>query len=486
MIGGTARLAPARGVRLREDPVRGGAILLAPERGVRLSASAAAVVRRCDGGADVDTVVAELVRTHGGPRERIERDARALLGELLAHRLLVEIAPDGATTGRERASARLVEASGERSATQAVDDAAGAPPPTSLVAELTYRCPLRCAYCSNPTSVADRGRPPLAVRDWLRVIDEAAALGVLHVHFTGGEPLLFGDLEALIARAAARGIYSNLITSAVPLARERLVALRGAGLEHVQISFQSRSPVEAETVAGLDALAAKRAACGWARDLGIPLTVNVVLHRRNLDGLEGLVALAEEVGADRLELAHVQLAGWAMENRDALLPTSSQIAHARAVTRAARARLGDRLEIVAVLPDHHAAEPRACMDGWGRRTVVVAPDGLALPCHAARDLPLAFQDVRDAPLGTIWAEGPAFRAFRGEGWMPEPCRSCDRRGIDHGGCRCRAFALTGDAAATDPACGRAPDHALVARAVAATDAGDRRDDRLRLRRLPVA
>jgi pyrroloquinoline quinone biosynthesis protein E len=362
------------------------------------------------------------------------------------------------------------------------------PPPYTLVAELTYRCPLRCAYCSNPTSPGSTTRAgaprAMAEADWLSVLDEAAALGVLQVHFTGGEPLLVDALEALVTRAAALGLYTNLITSAVPLTRERLARLRDAGLEHIQISFQSAQRAESTAVAGVDALDAKRSACAWARELGLALTVNVVLHRQNLDGIEGIIELARSVHADRLELAHVQLLGWAMAHRDALLPTSSQIEHARRVTRKARARLGDAMEIVAVLPDHHADLPRACMDGWGLRTVVVAPDGLALPCHAARDLPLTFDDVRARSLATIWAEGSAFRAFRGEGWMPEPCRSCDRRADDHGGCRCRAFALTGDPAATDPACPRAPAHHLVASAVALADAGAAPAP-LQLRRLPL-
>lgn len=357
-----------------------------------------------------------------------------------------------------------------------------APRPYTLVAELTYRCPLRCAYCSNPTEYAP-ARPELSTEDWLGVLEAAADLGVVQVHFTGGEPLLHSGLEALVERARTLDLYTNLITSAVTLDRPRLEAVRDAGLDHVQVSFQSLVGQTAREVAGLDAYAQKVAACRWAKELGLLLTINVVLHRDNICEAESFIRLAEELGADRLELAHTQLLGWALENRDALLPSKEAIESVREVAARAAARLEGKMTIASVLPDYWADRPRACMDGWARRFIVVAPDGLALPCHAARGLPLPFEDVRDRPLSEQWRNGAAFTAYRGEEWMKEPCRSCESRSRDHGGCRCQAFALAGDAREADPACAKAPAHGAVLEARGRTDLpGPRRT----LRRLAIA
>jgi pyrroloquinoline quinone biosynthesis protein E len=328
-----------------------------------------------------------------------------------------------------------------------------------LVAELTYRCPLRCAYCSNPTESA-RG-PALDAADWLRLLDEAEELGVVQVHFTGGEPLLFKDLERLVERARDRELYSNLITSGLPLERARLERLQAAGLDALQLSFQAAHAESAQPIAGVDAFAHKLEVAAWARALALPLTINVVLHRRNLDQVAEIIALAEQLGADRLELANTQFLGWALINRAALLPSAAQLDAARVVVREAQERLRGRLEILFVLPDYHADRPRACMNGWGQRYIVVAPDGRALPCHAAHVLPLEFPDVRAQPLAEIWERSPAFQRFRGVEFLGEPCRSCERRTIDFGGCRCQAFLLTGDVNATDPACALAPHHDLV-------------------------
>ena len=326
--------------------------------------------------------------------------------------------------------------------------------PTTLVAELTYACPLRCAYCSNP--VAARVGPALATGDWLRAIAEAEELGVVQLHLTGGEPLVRPDLEAIVAGARARDLYVHLVTSGVPLERDRLARLKEAGLDAVQLSFQGAAG--SARVAGVDRHAHKLAVAGWVRELDLPLTVNVVLHAGNIDQVPAIIRLARDLGAHRLELASTQYLGWALVNRAALLPTAAQIARAR---RAARAARGDDLEILFVLPDLDAGEPRSCMGGWATRYLVVAPDGLVMPCHAARALPIELWSLRDHPLGAIWRGCPGFAAFRGEAWMPEPCRSCDRRAIDHGGCRCQAFAMTGDPRATDPACARGPHHHLV-------------------------
>ncbi|HET7502819.1 MAG TPA: pyrroloquinoline quinone biosynthesis protein PqqE [Kofleriaceae bacterium] len=354
------------------------------------------------------------------------------------------------------------------------------PRPYVLVAELTYRCPLRCAYCSNPIQVADR--PALAAADWQRALGEAAELGVVQVHFTGGEPLLFDELEALVARATELELYSNLITSGLTLTRERLAELQAAGLCAVQLSFQAARPGSSAAIAGVDAFVHKRQVAAWVRELDLPLTVNVVLHRQNLDEVDQIIALAEELGASRLELANTQYLGWARKNRDALMPSLAQLDAARVVVAAARERLRGTMELLFVLPDYHGDRPRTCMNGWGERYIVVTPDGRAMPCHAAHILPLAFPDLREQSLISAWRDSEAFQRFRGTDYLAEPCRSCDRREIDHGGCRCQAFLLTGDATAADPVCELSPHHELVVEARAAASVAP---PVLTLRRLQV-
>ena len=336
-----------------------------------------------------------------------------------------------------------------------------APRPYTLVAELTYRCPLRCVYCSNPLDYGRHG-DALTTEDWLRVFREAEVLGVMQLNLTGGEPLLRDDLEQLVEGARALDLYTNLITSGSPLTRERLARFKTGGLNNVQISIQDVTAQASDRIAGVRAFDRKLEVAHWVKELGFPLTLNVVLHRDNLDHVAEVIALAERLGADRLELANTQYLGWALANRRQLLPTREQLATAREVARAARRRLQGRMEVLFVTPDYYAEFPKACMDGWGRRFLVVAPDGLVLPCHVAHSLPgLEFESARERPLGDIWRDSPGFSAFRGEAWMPEPCRSCDRRALDFGGCRCQAYHLTGDAAATDPACSLAPSHALI-------------------------
>ncbi len=339
--------------------------------------------------------------------------------------------------------------------------------PYTLVAELTHRCALACPYCSNPMSLV-RGPEELTTDEWLRVVDDAAALGVMQIHLSGGEPLARGDLETIAQRARARDLYVSLVTSGVPLERERLERL-APSLDHVQLSVQDARAEPSDRIAGIASFDQKMRVAGWVKELGLPLTLNVVLHRENIAQVEEIVALAERLGADRLELANVQLVSWALENRGALLPTAAALEHARAVAGEARGRLEGRMQVVFVLPDWHADRPRACMDGWGRRFAVVAPDGAVLPCHAARSLPLQFETVRTRSLGDVWTDGEALSAYRGDAWMSEPCKSCDRRDIDYGGCRCQAFALTGDLRATDPACTLSPQHGLVRAARAEAD-----------------
>jgi PqqA peptide cyclase len=338
-------------------------------------------------------------------------------------------------------------------------------PPLALLAELTHRCPLRCPYCSNPLAL-ERAGAELDQASWERVLGEAAALGVLQVHFSGGEPLVRRDLAALVRRASAVGLYSNLITSGVLLDRARLDELVAAGLHHVQVSFQDSVPAAADRIAGLNGAHAKKlAAAALVRETGLPLTVNAVMHRQNLERLPEMIELALQLGAQRLEVAHVQYYGWALANRGALLPTMAELERATAIVEAARQRLKGVLTIDYVVPDYYARRPKACMGGWGRQFLNVSPAGKVLPCHAAESLPgFDFPSVHSASLAEIWHHSEAFNRFRGTAWMPEPCRSCERREIDWGGCRCQAFQLTGDAARTDPACALAPDRALLDRA----------------------
>jgi PqqA peptide cyclase len=335
-----------------------------------------------------------------------------------------------------------------------------APRPWTLVAELTYACPLRCAYCSNPPRIGSRA-PALASADWQSLLEQAQALGVVQVHFTGGEPLLCPDLEPLVATANRLGLYSTLVTSGIPLERSRLQALAERGLEHVQLSIQAARAETARAVCGRDALEQKLRVASWVKELGLSLTLNIVLHRLNLAELPELLELAERVRPDRLELAHAQYLGWALQNRDQLLPSAESLNEARALIRAARETQRERFEIVAVLPDYHAGRPRACMDGWAQHYLVITPSGQLLPCHAAHALPLEFDDVRSAPLAQLWATSAALQRFRGTDWMQEPCASCDQRHEDAAGCRCQAFALTGDAGAPDPTCRLTPAHQLV-------------------------
>ncbi|HLU60294.1 MAG TPA: pyrroloquinoline quinone biosynthesis protein PqqE [Pseudonocardia sp.] len=349
--------------------------------------------------------------------------------------------------------------------------------PFGLLAELTYRCPLACAYCSNPLELA-RYDDELPTADWQRVFTEAAEMGVLQCHLSGGEPLLRRDLVDLVRAAADLGMYTNLVTSAIGLSRPRAEALKAAGLDHVQISVQADEPATSDRIAGIPSFERKLKAAAVVKDLGWPLTVNVVLHRQNIDRIAEIVDLVEELEADRVELANTQYYGWAWRNRAALLPSREQLARAEDVVRDARARLAGRMEIVHVLPDYYSDYPKPCMGGWAARQIVVTPNGDALPCLAAHTLPLPAPSVRTESLEAIWDGSPLFTAFRGTGWMRDPCRTCDRREIDFGGCRCQAFQLTGDAARTDPVCHLSPDHGLVTEAVERANAAARPRDEL--------
>ena len=346
------------------------------------------------------------------------------------------------------------------------------PPPLGLLAELTHRCPLSCPYCSNPLALEDR-RDELGTAEWARVFAEAASLGVLQVHLSGGEPAARRDLVAITASAHAAGLYTNLITSGIGLTPARLAELQAAGLDHVQLSIQDAAADSADRIAGYaGAHARKRALAGAVAASGLALTVNAVIHRANIDRVAEIVALAAELGAGRVEIAHAQYHGWGLRNRAALMPTREQVA--RAVDAIARLRpdYQDRLVIDLVLPEYYARRPKPCMGGWGRRSLNVTPSGRVLPCHAAETIPgLVFWSVRERALAAIWTESPAFQAFRGTSWMQEPCRSCARRDVDFGGCRCQALALTGDAAATDPVCDLSPHHGALGEWADADSAG---------------
>ncbi len=333
------------------------------------------------------------------------------------------------------------------------------PPPLAVLAELTHRCPLQCPYCSNPLELV-AAREELPTEAWKRVIEEAAALGVLQIHFSGGEPAARRDLAELVRHAAAAGLYSNLITSGLGLDEARLEGLVDAGLEHVQLSIQDAEPASAERIAHCrGAHGHKLAVARWVRAAGLPLTINAVVHRQNLHRLQEMLDLALGLGAGRIEVAHVQYYGWALVNRAALMPTRDQLEAANRLVERARKELAGRLAIDYVPPDYYARRPKACMGGWGRQFINIGPSGRVLPCHAAESIPgLAFEKVGERPLAEIWETSSAFRRFRGTDWMPEPCRSCERREIDWGGCRCQALAITGSADQADPACALSPQH----------------------------
>jgi pyrroloquinoline quinone biosynthesis protein E len=333
------------------------------------------------------------------------------------------------------------------------------PAPVGLLAELTHRCPLGCPYCSNPLAL-EPAADELDTATWARVFREAAALGILQVHLSGGEPGARRDLVDICAAARAAGLYSNLITSAVGITAQTLGALADAGLDHVQISIQDSDPASADRIAGYrGGFERKRALAAEVVRLGMPLTINVVVHRANIEHIDSMVDLAMALGAGRIEIAHAQYYGWALKNRAALMPTREQAVAAVEQVEALRSRHHGRIVIDAVTPDYYARFPKACVGGWGRRSLNVTPSGRVLPCHAAESIPeLEFWNVREHPLADIWQNAPAFQAFRGNDWMQEPCRSCARKEVDFGGCRCQAFLLTGDARAADPVCHLSPHH----------------------------
>ena len=343
-------------------------------------------------------------------------------------------------------------------------------PPVGLLAELTHRCPLQCPYCSNPLAL-ERVANELPTEVWLDVLAQAAELGVLQLHLSGGEPTVRRDLEEIIAQAAKVGLYSNLITAGVLLTRERLARFADCGLDHVQVSIQDTEPSNADRIAHYQGGHAKKLQLAqWVHELGLPLTINAPIHRQNIASLPAYIDLAQQLGAQRLEVAHVQYYGWALKNRQALMPTREQVIRSAELVAQARERLNGILVIDFVVPDYYAKRPKPCMGGWGRGIINITPSGKVLPCHAAESIPgLTFDNVRDGKLRDIWLASPAFQRFRGTGWMREPCRSCEFREQDWGGCRCQALAFTGEAELTDPACKMSSHHAAFTE-IAASEA----------------
>lgn len=331
--------------------------------------------------------------------------------------------------------------------------------PVGLLAELTHRCPLQCPYCSNPLEL-ERANTELTTAEWRKVMRDAAELGILQVHLSGGEPTARKDLEEILEAAVKAGLYTNLITAGVLLTRERLEALARIGLDHIQLSIQDVDAENADRIAAYKGGSAKkREVARWVGEIGLALTINAPLHRQNIDSLERIIDYSVEVGAGRLEVAHIQYYAWALKNRAALMPTREAFMKTVDIVEKAKERLKGILVIDFVVPDYYAKYPKPCMGGWGRGVMNVTPSGRVLPCHAAESLPgMTFDNVRDKHLRDIWLQGEAFNKFRGTSWMKEPCKSCPRKEIDFGGCRCQALALTGDAANTDPACSLSPLH----------------------------
>jgi len=440
----------AKKARLVKDRVNGEPLLLYPEGVLRLNDTAAAIVDLCDGRHTMVEIVTELAGRYAVPPEVLRAQVDEFLKRLRGCGLL-HSGERGVLTPRWKYRGVNTPRSPGTS-----------PRALGLLAELTYRCPLHCPYCSNPTEFS-LTEGELTTAEWERVLGEAGELGVLHVHFSGGEPLLRPDLPELVRSARAAGLYTNLLTSSVGLTPARGEQLQKAGLDSVQISFQADEAGTADVIAGAPAHARKLEAARLVGELGLPLTLNVVLHRGNIDRIEALVTLAEELGAERLELASTQYYGWAWTNRASLLPSRIQVEEASAAATAAAERLRGRMQVVYVLPDYFRNRPKPCMNGWGQRHLTVNPVGDVLPCPTAGVIAgLHFENIRRKSLRWIWEESDAFNRFRGTGWMREPCRSCPEREKDFGGCRCQAALLTGDVAHTDPACGLSPHHETVA------------------------
>jgi pyrroloquinoline quinone biosynthesis protein E len=445
VVGPDSRPGFARYARLHLDQARERTVILGPERAYEVDAVGLAVLDLCDGRRSLAEIAAQLARIYSAPVEVIAGDVAALLQGLADKRLLRNGVDASPTPAAARAPTAYAPFAGG---------------PAGLLAELTHRCPLQCPYCSNPLEL-DRANRELTADEWGETFVQAAAMGALQLHLSGGEPTARRDLDRILAHAVAAGLYTNLVTAAVLLSRDQLTRLAEIGLDHLQVSVQDVVPESADRISGYrGGLAKKRDVARWTHELGLGLTINAPIHRLNIDHLPEIIDFAVEVGAQRLEVAHIQYYAWAQKNRAALIPTREKFLESIEIVNEAKARLAGVLNFDFVAHDHYARLPKACMGGWGRSIIMVTPSGQVLPCHAAQTLPgLVFDNVRERALADIWRHGSAFETFRGTGWMKEPCRSCERREIDYGGCRCQAFAVAGDAAATDPACHLSPNHA---------------------------
>lgn len=442
--------------RIGHDRVRNRPVLLYPEGAMFLNDTGKAILELCDGTRSVEQIAQEL-------GTRYQADVLADVTEYLALLGRRDLVQGGA----------LPSVPALPSPSPAAQRAPVAPvlgEPTTLLAELTYRCPLHCPYCSNPLEMS-RAEAELSTDDWKRVFTQARDLGVLQLGLSGGEPLVRKDLEELVAHARQEGLYTTLVTSGLGLTRPRAERLKAAGIDHIQISFQDTDQANADRIAGIKLGRQKQEAAALVKELGLAFSVNVVLHRGNLDRLAEIIAFAAEAGADRLELANTQYYGWALRNREMLMPTREQVERSRGIAERALAEYRGRMQIIYVLPDYYEQYPKPCYGGWGNVYILMTPDGRALPCHGATQIPdLEFVGVRQHDLAWIWRQSPIFNAFRGDSWMQEPCRSCPRKGQDFGGCRCQAFALTGDARATDPVCSLSPKHGIIEAALTETTA----------------
>jgi pyrroloquinoline quinone biosynthesis protein E len=329
---------------------------------------------------------------------------------------------------------------------------------------------LHCVFCYNPTDFDNVG-PELATDDWLRVLREARKLGAVQLGLSGGEPLARDDLEIIVAEAHALGYYINLITSGVGMTEDRIAQLKRAGLDHIQLSFQDSSREMNDFLSSTRTFELKAKVAALIKQYEYPMVLNVVLHRLNIDHVAEILDMAGRIGAEYVELANTQYYGWAWLNRARLMPSREQLRQAEGVLERFRARNAGKMKVFFVVPDYYETRPKACMNGLGSVFLTVTPDGIALPCHAARMLPgFTFPSVRTESVEAIWYESEAFNHFRGTGWMREPCRSCPEKTRDFGGCRCQAYLLTGDAANADPVCDLSPHHHLVTEAVAAANA----------------
>ena len=330
--------------------------------------------------------------------------------------------------------------------------------PLWLLAELTYRCPLQCPYCSNPVEMA-KYKNELTTEDWIRVMQQARKMGATQLGFSGGEPLVRKDLEDLIKEARRLGYYTNLITSGVGMDEARIVAFKEAGLDHIQISFQASNEELNNYIGGSKSFQHKYEMARLVKKYEYPMVLNIVLHRKNVHQIKDILDMTIDLNADYVELASTQYYGWSRVNIDQLLPTKEQLKNAELVAREYQEKMKDKMKIIYVIPDYFENRPKKCMNGWGNIFLTIAPDGSALPCHAAGQLPgLQFPNVRDHSINWIWDESPDFNKFRGTSWMKEPCKSCDEKHKDLGGCRCQAYMLTGDAANADPVCDKSPFH----------------------------